>query len=106
LEILDAGEDAHDALKIAMQTGYIWPKVEALELISAYHQNSPCPYRASIHEKEMAQRHASEAASIKRRLYLTEEEMQELKVKAREEFEKQIAGLERINSKSQIPKSK
>jgi hypothetical protein len=87
-----AGDDAHETLKIAEQTGYIWPKVEALELLAAYHQT-----RASLHgfnsqdEEDKAQSYTNEAASIKKELFLTEEQMQELKVKAREEFEKQIA---------------
>jgi hypothetical protein len=37
-QLEQAGDDAHEALKTAEQTGYIWPKAEALELLAAYHQ--------------------------------------------------------------------
>ncbi len=88
-----AGDDAHEALKIAEQTGYIWPKVEALELLAAYHQTSAnLPVFDSQDEKDKTQSYANEAASIKEDLFLTEEQMQELKAQARKEFEKQIAG--------------
>ncbi|RIK69169.1 hypothetical protein DCC62_23910 [candidate division KSB1 bacterium] len=91
-----AGDDAYETLKIAEQTGYIWPKVEALELLAAYHQT-----RAALSgfnsqdEKDKAQSYAHEAASIKKGLLLTEEQMQELKTQARQEFEKQIAEWEK-----------
>jgi len=90
-----AGDDGNEALKIAEQTGYIWAKVEALELLTVYHQT-----RASLSgfnsqdETELAQRYAKEAKSIKAGLFLTEKQMQELKVQARKEFEKQVAGWE------------
>lgn len=88
-----AGDDAYETLKIAEQTGYIWPKVEALELLAAYHQTrTTLPGFKSQDEKDAAERYAKEAESIKKGLFLTEEQMQELKVKAREEFEKQTAG--------------
>jgi len=88
-----AGDDAHETLKIAEQTGYIWPKVEALELLAAYHQTrAGFPAFNAQDEKDKAQSHANEAASIKKDLFLTEEQMQELKAQARQEFEKQIAG--------------
>jgi hypothetical protein len=48
-----------------------------------------------LDEKDFAQRYANEAASLKAGLFLTEEQMQELKAQARKEFEKQVAGWER-----------
>jgi len=87
-----AGDDGHEALKIAKQTGYIWPKVEVLELLVAYHQTrATLPAFNSQDEQDKAQSYANEAASIKKGLFLTEEQMQELKAQARQEFEKQIA---------------
>jgi len=91
-----AGDDGNEALKIAEQTGYIWAKVEALELLASYHQT-----RASLsgfnsqEEKDFAQRYAKETASIKAGLFLTEKQMEELKAQARKEFEKQVAGWEK-----------
>jgi tetratricopeptide (TPR) repeat protein len=88
-----AGDDGHEALRIAEDTGYIWAKVDALKLLGSYHQA-----RARLSgfnaedEKEAAQRHAKEAASLKTGLFLTEKQMQKLKAQARREFEKQIAG--------------
>jgi len=91
-----ARDDGDAALKIADDTGYVWPKVEALELLASYHQtraglanfNSP-------EEKDKAQSYAKEAESIKKVLFLTEAQMQELKAQARQEFEKQTAGWEK-----------
>lgn len=90
-----AGDDGYEALRIAEQTGYIWAKVEALELLASYHQTrTSLPGFNSQDEKEFAQRYAKEAASIKAGLFLTEKQMEELKVQARKEFEKQVAGWE------------
>jgi tetratricopeptide (TPR) repeat protein len=88
-----AGDDGNDALKIAEKTGYIWAKVDALELLCSYHQA-----RAKLSnfnkedEKESAQRYAKEAKSLKKGLFLTEKQMKQLKAKARKEFDKQTAG--------------
>jgi hypothetical protein len=88
-----AGDDGSEALKIAEQTGYIWAKVDALELLCSYHQT-----RAKLSqynpedEKESARRYEKEAKDIKKGLFLTEKQMEELKVEARKEFEKQTAG--------------
>jgi len=105
-----AGDDAHEALKIAEQTGYIWPKVEALELLAAYHQThhevrlaqdnsetnlETLQRKPDFAHSELAQRYANEAAAIKKGLFLTEEQMQDLKAQARQEFERQIAGWEK-----------
>ncbi len=88
-----AGDDAHEALDIAGDTGYIWPKVEALELLAAYHQaRAKLPTLNTDEEKEQARRYAKEATSLKAGLFLTEEQMEKLKAQARKEFEKQIAG--------------
>ena len=91
-----AGDDANDALKIADQTGYIWPKLEALELLSAYHQirSSLSGFNAQD-EADIARRFAKDAASLKAGLFLTEEQMQQLKTQARLEFEKQTAAWEK-----------
>lgn len=89
-----AGDDGTEALKIAEQTRYIWAKVEALELVASYHQTRASLGLNSQEEKDFAQRYAKEAASIKAELILTEKQMEELKVQARKEFEKQVAGWE------------
>jgi tetratricopeptide (TPR) repeat protein len=87
-----AGDDANDALKIADQTGYVWPKVEALELLANYHKvRSALPAFNSQDENDLALRHTKEVASLKAGLFLTEEQMQQLKTQARLEFEKQTA---------------
>jgi hypothetical protein len=66
---------------------------EALELLAAYHQTrAGLPAFNAPDEKNSAQRYANEAAAIKKGLILTEEQMQDLKAQARQEFEKQIAG--------------
>jgi len=49
---------------------------------------------ANSDEKDKAQSYTKEAETIKKGLFLTEEQMQELKIQAREEFEKQIAAWE------------
>lgn len=91
-----AGDDGHEALKIAEQTGYVWAKIEALELLAGYHQTrATLPPFNSQDEKDLAQRYAQEAASIKAGLFLTEKQMEELKAQARKEFENQIAGWEK-----------
>lgn len=88
-----AGDDSSEALKIADDTGYIWAKVDALELLCLYHQA-----RAKLSgfntedEKESARRYAKEAKANKKGLFLTEKQMEEAKAKARKEFEKQTAG--------------
>jgi hypothetical protein len=87
-----AGDDGNDALKIAEETGYLWAKVDALELLSSYHQT-----RAKLskfdteEEKESARPYTKEAKALKKGLFLTEKQMKELKAKARKEFEKQTA---------------
>jgi hypothetical protein len=87
-----AGDDGNEALKIAEQTGYIWAKVDALELLCAYHQAKAKFSQFTIEdEKESARRYAKEAASIKKGLFLTERQMEEAKAQAKKEFEKQIA---------------
>jgi tetratricopeptide (TPR) repeat protein len=91
-----AGDDGNEALKIAEQTGYIWAKVEALELLASYHKTrGALPGFNSQEEKDFARRYAKEAASIKAGLFLTEKQMEELKAQARKEFEKQVAGWEK-----------
>ncbi|HUU53166.1 MAG TPA: SIR2 family protein [Candidatus Bathyarchaeia archaeon] len=88
-----AGDDGIEALKIAEQTGYIWAKVDALELLCSYHQA-----RAKLSgfntedEKESVRRYEKEAKANKKGLFLTEKQMEEAKAKARKEFEKQTAG--------------
>ncbi len=83
-----AGDDGKWALKIAEDTGYIWAKVDALELLCLYHQTraklSVCN---SENEKESAQRYRKEAADLKKGLFLTKEQMEELKEQAKKEFE-------------------
>lgn len=89
------GDDGHEALKIAEQTEYVWAKVEALELLVAYHQTRAIlSCFNSQDEKDKAESYAKEAASLKAGLFLTEKQMEELKAQARKEFEKQIAGWE------------
>jgi hypothetical protein len=90
-------------LKIAEQTGYIWPKVEALELLAAYHQTrATFPVFKSQDEKDAAERYAKEAESIKKGLFLTEEQMQKLKAQARKEFEKTDCRMERTVKQSDM----
>jgi len=90
-----AGDDGVNALKIAEDTGYIWAKVDALKLLTSYHEiRAPLPEYDKEEEKESAQRHAKETAAIEKGLFLTEKQMAELKVKAKKEFEKQTAGWE------------
>jgi len=93
-ELLEkAGDDGYEALKIAEQTGYVWPKVEALELLARYHQaRAEVPDYNPSDEKEQAVRRAKEAKSIKAGLMLTEDQMKKIKVQAREEFTKMTAG--------------
>ena len=88
-----SGDDGHEALKIAEDTGYIWAKVDALELLCAYHQaRAKLVQYNTAEEKESARRYKNEAAEIKKGLFLTEKQMEEIKIKARKEFEKQTAG--------------
>ena len=88
-----AGDDGNEALRIAEDTGYAWARVEALEVLAAYHQA-----RAALRgfnkadEKESARRYAEEAASLKSGLFLTSAQMEALKVQARQSFEEQTAG--------------
>ncbi len=85
-----AGDDGRRALEIAENTGYIWAKVDAIKLLSSYHQTRErIPDIDKEKEKEFAQRHSKEAAEIEKGLYLTEKEMEELKEQARKEFEEQ-----------------
>jgi len=88
-----AGDDGNEALKIAEQTGYIWAKVDALELLCAYHQaRAKLSEFSTEDEKEAAQRYAKEAAALKKGLFLTEKKMEKIKAQAKKEFEKQTAG--------------
>jgi hypothetical protein len=88
-----AGDDAHEALDIADDTGYIWAKVEALELLAAYHlARAKLPPLNTDKEKEHTRHYAEEAVSFEAGLFLTEEQMEKQKAQAREEFEKQVAG--------------
>jgi len=93
IELLErAGDDGRDALAIADDTGYIWAKIEALELLTSYHQTKAVlPGTNTEDETEQAQRYAREAASLQEGLYLTEEQMEQLKIQARKEFEAQTA---------------
>ena len=87
-----AGDDGSEALKIAEQTGYIWAKVDALELLCSYHQARAKLSKFNTEdEKDSARRYEKEAKDIKKGLFLTEKQMQEAKAKARKEFEKQTA---------------
>lgn len=88
-----AGDDWHEALKIADDTGHIWAKVDALKLLASYHKTrSQLPDTDKQKEKEFANRYEKEAASIEKGLFLTEEQMEKAKEQARNEFEKQTAG--------------
>jgi tetratricopeptide (TPR) repeat protein len=85
-----ACDDGNRALKIAEDTGYIWAKADALELVSLCHQTRAKLSDANKEdEKDSALRYAKEAESIKKRLLLSEEQMKELKVKTRKKFGKQ-----------------
>ena len=87
-----AADDGDRALKIAEGTGYTWAKVDALELLSLYHQTKAKLSHVNREDEiELAQRHAKEAASIKKGLFLSEKQMEELKAQAKKEFEKQTA---------------
>jgi tetratricopeptide (TPR) repeat protein len=88
-----AGDDGNEALKIAEHTGYIWAKVDALALLHSYHQaRTKLSNFNTEEEKESAQRYAKEATALKKGLFLTEKQMEEIKTQARKEFEKQTAG--------------
>jgi len=87
-----AGDDGNEALKIAEQTGYIWAKVEALDLLDSYHKTrATLPGFDPQEEKERAKSYAQEAESLKNKLMLTEEQMQALKAEAQREFQTQIS---------------
>lgn len=94
LDLLEkAGDDGNEALKIAEDTGYIWARVDALELLVSYHQaRAKLSQYSTDDERESARRYAKEAAAIKKGLFLTEKQIEEAKAKARKEFEKQTAG--------------
>jgi len=85
----NAGDDGSDALRIAGQTGYVWARVEALELLASYHYaRASLPCFNPEDEKESAQRYEREALSLRDKLFLTEEQVEELQDRARKEFEK------------------
>ncbi|MCP4607585.1 MAG: hypothetical protein GY845_02560 [Planctomycetes bacterium] len=87
-----AGDDGSEALKIAEETGYIWAKVDALELLSSYHQaRAKLSKFDTEEEKESARPYAKEAKESKKGLFLTEKQMEKLKAKAKKEFDKQTA---------------
>jgi hypothetical protein len=91
-----AGDDASEALKIAEQTGYAWAKLDALEFLSSCYQiRSSLSGFNSQDEREISERHAKETKSLKQGLFLTQEQIEELKSQARKEFETQIAGWEK-----------
>jgi hypothetical protein len=88
-----AGDDGNQALKIAEQTGYVWAKVDALDLLCSYHKTrAKLPNANKEDEKESARSYAKEAAAIKKGLFLTEKQMEDAKARAKKEFEKQTAG--------------
>ena len=88
-----AGDDGYEALKIADQTGYIWAKVDALELLSKYHQTrAKLTGFSSADETEHARRYEKEASEIEKGLFLTKEQMEKIKEDARIEFEKLMEG--------------
>lgn len=90
-----ACDDSESALKIAKDTGYIWAKVDALELLSSYHQ-----IRATLlnfnteNENNTAMQYALEASSLKKNLRLTEKQMKKIKILANKEFEKQTTKID------------
>lgn len=89
----NAGDDGHDALKIAEDTGYIWAKLDALNLLAAYHNTKAAlPDTDTQTENEHAQSYLAEAKSLQDKLTLSEAQMQELKKAAEKEFLKQTAG--------------
>ena len=88
-----AGDDGDEALKIAEDTEYIWAKVDALELLCTYHETrAQLSGFKSSEEREKARSYTLEASTIKEGLFLTEKQMEELKIQARKEFEEQTAG--------------
>ncbi len=88
-----AGDDGNEALRIAEDTGYVWARVEALEVLAAYHQaRAALPAVNKADEKESARRYAEEAKSLKSGLFLTSAQMEALKAQARKTFEEQTAG--------------
>lgn len=86
-----AGDDANEALRIAEQTGYIWAKIEALELLSLYHKTR-FELSRSEGDKEYSSRYAKQAASLKPKLFLTKQQMEDLKIQTQKEFEEQTSG--------------
>ena len=88
-----AGDDENEALRIAEDTGYVWARVEALEVLAAYHQaRAALPALNKADENESARRYAEEEASLKSGLFLTSAQMKALKAQARQAFEEQTAG--------------
>ena len=87
-----AADDGNAALKIAEDTGYIWAKIDALELLAAYYgERAMLPNCNKQDEKDLAQRYTKEAEALKAGLFLTEEHMAALTEQARAEFEQQTA---------------
>jgi len=88
-ELLEkAGDDANDALKIAEQTGYMWAKIDALDLLSLYHKTR-FELSRSKEDKEYCSRYAKQVESLKPKLFLTEQQKKDLKIQAKKEFQDQ-----------------
>ncbi len=83
------------AIGLAAFTGFNHNAICNLEeiLLGSYHQaRAKLSQFDTEDEKESVRRYAKEAAAIKKGLFLTEEQMEDAKAKARKEFEKQTAG--------------
>lgn len=87
-----AADDEQEALRIADATGYIWAKLEALELLTRCHQAKIelSPQDREAHQ-DAARSYAHEEAAIRGKLTLTPREIVAIREQARKEFEKETA---------------
>ncbi len=92
-ELLEkAGDSGHKALKIAEDSGYIWAKIAALDLLYSHHKVkvSLLTYDADS-ERELAQRYLREAEAERSGLLtVSEEEFQGIKAETLKIFDDQV----------------
>jgi tetratricopeptide (TPR) repeat protein len=92
-ELLEkAGDCGHKALKIAEDSGYLWAKIRALNLLHSYHLvRAGLPAYDADTEKELAQRYLREAEREGSGLLtVSDEEFQEIKAETRKIFDEQV----------------
>jgi hypothetical protein len=87
-----AGDDGHQALRLADSTGYAWARLEALQLLASYHQTGVALLaKDAKSDNDSAERYAREADSLKDSLFVTAKQAKESEAQARREFERQIS---------------